>query len=177
MIASDTPRERESMTRRRPFAWMGWGSFAAFWASLGLAIGRFFFPRTLYEPSLRFQAGKLDDYTVGEVSTRFLKDQRVWVVRTHDGLYALSAVCTHLGCTPIWHRSEDRFKCPCHGSHFILDGTNIAGPAPVPLYRLALEVDHDGKLMVDKSRTANQPGERDKQPFFLPAASKDRSVA
>lgn len=88
MIASDTPRERESMTRRRPFAWMGWGSFAAFWASLGLAIGRFFFPRTLYEPSLRFQAGKLDDYTVGEVSTRFLKDQRVWVVR--ESFQALS---------------------------------------------------------------------------------------
>ncbi|MDH3598205.1 MAG: Rieske (2Fe-2S) protein [Candidatus Tectomicrobia bacterium] len=141
-----------------------------------VCISYTFFPRTLYEPLPRFQAGKPDDYAVGEVSTRFLKDQRVWIVRTHEGLYALSAICTHLGCTPIWHGSEDRFKCPCHGSNFILDGTNVAGPAPVPLYRPTLELDLNGTLVIDKSRTANQPGERDEPPFFLPFEGKGSSV-
>ena len=175
MTTSESSHAVESLTRRRFFAWVGWSSFAAFWASIGMAIGRFFFPKTLYEPSPRFQAGKPEDYTVGEV--RFLKDPRVWIVRTHDGLYALRAVCTHLGCTPIWHGREDRFKCPCHGSNFTLDGTNISGPAPVPLHRLAIALDQDGKLIVDKSRTANQAGERDRPPFLLPLAGKGSSVA
>ena len=177
MTTSDTAPERASTTRRRFFAWLGWSSFAAFWSGIGVAVGRFFFPRTLYEPSPRFRAGKPEDYAVGEVSTRFLKDQRVWIVRTHDGLYALSAICTHLGCTPIWHGSEDRFKCPCHGSNFTLDGTNVAGPAPVPLYRAALKVDLNGTLVIDKSRTANQVGERAASPFFLPLKDKNSSIA
>ena len=177
MATSDTTPEQGSVTRRRFFACIGWSSFAAFWLSIGLAMGRFFFPRVLYEPSPRFQAGKPEDYAVGEVNTRFLKDQRVWIVRAHDGLYALSAICTHLGCTPIWHGGEDRFKCPCHGSNFLLDGTNVAGPAPVPLYRPALELDVSGMLVVDKSRMANEPGERDKPPFFVPRTDKDSSVA
>ena len=166
-----------SVTRRHFFSWIGWGSFAAFWTSVGLAIGRFFFPRALYEPSPRFQAGKPEDYQVGEVSTRFKKDQRVWIVRTSEGLYALTAICTHLGCTPIWHGREARFKCPCHGSNFLLNGDNVAGPAPVPLYRAVIERDLSGRLVVDKSRTANEPGERDQEPFFLPLLDEERSVA
>ena len=177
MARSAPIHERTSTTRRRFFTWIGWGSFAAFWVSIGLAMGRFFFPRVLYEPSPRFPAGHPGDYAVGEVSTRFLKDQRVWIVRTEAGLYALSAVCTHLGCTPIWHHGEARFKCPCHGSNFVLDGTNVAGPAPVPLYRPALERDRRGALVVDKSRTANEPGKRDEPPFFLPWPGEDRAVA
>lgn len=166
-----------TVTRRRFFAWVGWGSFTAFFGSVLLATLRYFFPRTLYEPSPRFLAGKPEDYAVGEVSTRFLTTQRVWIVRTPAGIYALSAICTHLGCTPIWHVGEARFKCPCHGSNFLRDGTNVAGPAPVPLYRPALERDLSGHLVVDKSRLANQPEERDTAPFFLPVAATGSAVA
>jgi Rieske Fe-S protein len=74
--------------------------------------------------------GKPEDYQVGEVSTRLQKEQRVWMIRNDEGMYALIAICTHLGCTPIWWPTEDRFKCPCHGSNFLIDGQNVAGPAP-----------------------------------------------
>ena len=177
MVTTERPSRHDSTTRRRFFAWVGWSSFVAFWVSTAIAVGRYFFPRTLYEPSPIFYAGKPGDYAVGEVSTRFLKEQRVWIIRTHDGLYALSAICTHLGCTPIWHGREDRFKCPCHGSNFVLDGTNVAGPAPVPLYRFALELDVNGTLVIDKSRMANQPGVRDEPPFFLPRTGIGSSLA
>ncbi len=173
----ETKIAQTKATRRRFFAWVGWSSFVAFWVSVSLAMARFFFPRTLYEPSPRFVAGKPEDYAVGEVSTRFMKEQRVWVIRTHEGLYALTAICTHLGCTPIWHGSEARFKCPCHGSNFVLYGTNVAGPAPVPLYRPTLELDLGGNLVIDKSRTANEPGERDEPPFFLPLAGENSRIA
>ena len=177
MHTLDTLQKESTVTRRRFVAFIGWGSFAAFWGSIVLVTLRFLFPRILYEPSPLFQAGKPDDYQIGEVSTRFKEAQRVWIIRTTDGLYALIAICTHLGCTPIWHTMEERFKCPCHGSNFLRDGTNVAGPAPVPLYRAAIGLDVTGILLVDKSQRENQPGKRDKPPFFLPLLGLGRAAA
>ena len=62
MHTTDTSEAVLSITRRRLLAFVGWGSFAAFWGSIVLATLRFFFPRILYEPSPLFAAGKLDDY-------------------------------------------------------------------------------------------------------------------
>jgi cytochrome b6-f complex iron-sulfur subunit len=177
MHTTDTLEAGLSVTRRRLLAFIGWGSFAAFWGSIALATLRFFFPRILYEPSPLFQAGKPGDYQAGEVSTRFKDAQRVWMIRNHDGMYALIAICTHLGCTPNWFANEDRFKCPCHGSNFLMDGTNVAGPAPVPLFRAAISLDVLGNIMVDKSQRENQPGKRDKPPFFLPLPPAGRGTA
>lgn len=165
---AEAAAEEVSVSRRRLLSFVGWGSFASFFGGVTLATLRYFFPRVLYEPSQKFIAGKPDDYQVGEVSTRFKKSQRVWMIRTQEGMYALIAICTHLGCTPIWHADEERFKCPCHGSNFLLDGTNVAGPAPVPLFRAAISLDLSGNLVVDKSLQENRPGLRDKPPFFLP---------
>jgi cytochrome b6-f complex iron-sulfur subunit len=177
MTTSNLQEAEPSVTRRRFLAFVGWGSFAAFWGSIVLATLRFLFPRILYEPSPRFQAGKPADYQVGEVSTRFKEAQRVWLIRNADGLYALSAICTHLGCTPNWFATEERFKCPCHGSNFLMDGTNVAGPAPVPLYRAAITLDLAGTIEVDKSQQENQPGKRDQPPFFLPLPRTERTAA
>ena len=165
---SEAPTGEVSVTRRRLINFAGWGSFAAFFGGITLGSLRFLFPRILYEPSARFLAGKPDDYAVGEVSTRMQKEQRVWVIRNEEGMYVLIAICTHLGCTPIWTPAEARFKCPCHGSNFLVDGQNVAGPAPVPLFRAAISLNLAGNVAVDKSQQENQLGKRDKPPFFLP---------
>ena len=168
----DATPEEGSVTRRRLMSFIGWGSFASFFGGITLGTLRFFFPRVLYEPSQQFIAGKPEDYQVGEVSTRMQKEQRVWMIRNEQGIYALISICTHLGCTPIWWPTEERIKCPCHGSNFLVDGQNVAGPAPVPLFRAAIALDLAGNIAVDKSRQENQPGKRDQPPFFLslPAA-------
>ena len=170
--SSDTFTGGGSVTRRRLMNFIGWGSFASFFGGLTLGSVRFLFPRILYEPASRFLAGKPEDYYVGPkgyvVSIRMKKAQRVWMIRNAEGMYALISICTHLGCTPIWTPAEERFKCPCHGSNFLLDGQNVAGPAPVPLFRAAIDLDLAGNLVVDKSQQENQPGKRDKPPFFLP---------
>ncbi len=158
----------ENITRRRLLNFVGWGSFASFFGGITLASLRFFFPRILYEPLQEFVAGRPEDYQIGEVSTRMLKEQRVWVVRNEHGIFTLVAICTHLGCTPIWHPAEDRIKCPCHGSNFLRDGQNVAGPAPVPLYRAAISLDFAGNIVVDKGRKENLLEKRDQPPFFLP---------
>ena len=149
-------------------SFVGWGSFASFFGGITIGTLRFFFPRVLYEPLQSFIAGKPEDYQIGEVSTRFLKAQRVWMIRTAEGMYSLSAICTHLGCTPIWWPDEQRIKCPCHGSNFLRDGTNVAGPAPIPLWRASISLDLAGNIVVDKSLKENQPGKRDQPPFLLP---------
>ena len=58
-----------------------------------------------------------------------------------------------------------------------MDGTNVAGPAPVPLYRAAIALDLAGLIEVDKSQRENQPGQRDKPPFFLPLPESGRAAA
>jgi menaquinol-cytochrome c reductase iron-sulfur subunit len=89
----------------------------------------------------------------------------LFVFRQGQTFHAISATCTHLGCTvraealssptvaevggtPL--KLTHRFQCPCHGSQYTGDGANVAGPAPRPLawYRLSVAAD-DGQLVVD----------------------------
>jgi Rieske Fe-S protein len=44
-------------------------------------------------------------------------------------LHLKSAACTHLGCHVHWNSLERCWDCPCHGSHFAVDGTALNGPA------------------------------------------------
>lgn len=110
---------------------------------------RFFFPRTLFEPKTLFRIGYPSDFGYG-VDTKFQK-QRIWVVRDAEGLFVVYARCTHLGCTPDWKPSENKFKCPCHGSGYDSEGINFEGPAPRPLDRAKVELDAEGQIVVDTS--------------------------
>ena len=68
------------------------------------------------------------------------------------------------------------FQVPCHGSNFLLNGQNVAGPAPVPRYRAAIRLDLAGNIVVSKSQQENQPGEHDTPPFFLPLPHASRAI-
>ncbi len=146
--------ENETGLTRREFInwfWVGWATFTVAVGALATLVGRFFFPNVLFEKPMAFRAGKPDEYGQG-VDERFKDTQNVWIVRSLDGFYALSTVCTHLGCTPNWLSSEKKFKCPCHGSGFRMTGMNFEGPAPRPLERYALSLDESGNIRIDKSR-------------------------
>jgi cytochrome b6-f complex iron-sulfur subunit len=109
---------------------------------------QFFSPNVLFEPPTTFRAGNPDLYPVNSVT--FLQDQQVYIVRTPEGFYAVSAVCTHLGCVTQWKPHADMIACPCHGSKFKADGTKIEGPAPRPLPHFAISMTPAGELLVDK---------------------------
>src|SRR5207245_2733104 len=103
-------------SRRDILSLAGWGAILTCFAAAGGAILRLLFPRVLFEPPTSFKAGYPTEYTVGDVSEKWMKSQRVWIVRTQATLYALLGICTHLGCTPRWLGPENKLKCPCHGS-------------------------------------------------------------
>jgi cytochrome b6-f complex iron-sulfur subunit len=145
---SEDPDEGRTIARRRRFV------MAAVLGSLSinlLMFLRFFFPRALYEPKTKFRIGYPSDFGFG-VDTKFQNQYRIWVVRNTEGIFVISAICTHLGCTPDWKPSENKFKCPCHGSGFRTSGVNVEGPAPRPLERARIVLADDGQILVDKSR-------------------------
>lgn len=61
-------------------------------------------------------------------------------VKDSDGSYwvALYQKCVHLGCTVPFRNDCVSFKCPCHGSHYNVDGEFLDGPAPRSLDRFAM---------------------------------------
>lgn len=144
--------------RRGFLSWLalGWVAFASASAAMVALTVRFMFPNVLFEPSQTFLAGLPEEYPVGEVSSRWKERFGVWIIRTNEGLYALSTTCTHLGCTPNWLATENKFKCPCHGSGFYKSGINFEGPAPRPLERYRITLTDDGQIFVDKSKKFQQ---------------------
>ena len=165
-------RVKDNLWTRRGFLGLAaWGAFGAFMTALLLSFLRFLFPRVLFEPSPIVKVGRPEDYIVGEVSEKYKESNRLWIVRTGDGIYVLLAICTHLGCTPRWLATESKFKCPCHGSGFKMSGINFEGPAPRPLERVKLALDPDGLIIVDKSKTFRfDKGEWDNPDAFLKIA-------
>ncbi|MFN7181439.1 MAG: ubiquinol-cytochrome c reductase iron-sulfur subunit [Planctomycetota bacterium] len=132
---------------------LGWGLFTAACLGGGIATWRFMYPNVNYNPSQIFKLGKVEEYIEGEVDERWKKDLRIWVVKDRGIIYALKAVCTHLGCAPNWLAIENKFKCPCHGSGFRKNGIQFEGPAPRPLERVKIFLSPDGQITVDLSKT------------------------
>ena len=152
-IAAVGPDNSAVDQRRRRLAWIGIGAFLGAWF---LAFFRFFLPRTLFEPRTSFKIGYPSDYALG-VDTKWQQKFRIWVDRTPDRLFVIYARCTHLGCTPDWKPSENKFKCPCHGSGYDSEGINFEGPAPRPMDRAHVEFSPDGQILVDVAKLYQWP--------------------
>ena len=119
--------------------------FAGFMASVSLL--RQFVPRlTRYQK--RFKIGRKNNFPVNTFT--FLADRKLFIYRDHEGIRAVSAVCTHLGC--IIEKSDEGFQCPCHGSRYNEDGEVISGAAVKDLPWYSLHKDVDGQIVVDQGR-------------------------
>ena len=139
--------------------------FGAGVAGLGLQAAaslRSLVPNVSYDAPTTVKLGPPAEFPDG---LKFLPDQRLFVFREGKTFHAISAVCTHLGCTVraeamsqpetravdgVTMKLTHRFLCPCHGSKYEGDGKAVAGPAPRGLawYHLSLAAD-DGALVVD----------------------------
>jgi cytochrome b6-f complex iron-sulfur subunit len=89
----------EKVSRRGFFSWaaMAWIGFTAAIGGCVTAFNRFLFPNVLYEPPTTFRVGLAEDFSPGVVDERFKESNGVWIVNSNGKLYALIAICTHLG--------------------------------------------------------------------------------
>jgi len=146
-VLADDKGDDPEKSRRDFFVQVGVGACAVAAAGSGIVTLDFLKPKVLFEPSTSFVAGSPLDFTDGMV--RFNKEKKAYVIGAAAGVYALSAVCTHLGCITRF-RSDDRvIACPCHGSRFDLEGNVVHGPAGRALPWLDVMQDAAGNLIVD----------------------------
>jgi len=76
----------------------------------------------------------LAELDVGNAVIKKFRNKPVIIIRYSETLvYALSAVCTHLGCVVKWDNDAKQIICPCHSAIFDFRGNVIGGPAPSPL--------------------------------------------
>src|SRR3979411_2837961 len=153
--------DSREMSRRSFLAIAGWFGFSVASAIALYQSLKFIFPNATYEEPPAFKADAPRPYAGG--STTVLIDKRVVINNDPNGFYAISLICTHLGCTPRYFDdvtsdlvnagtaiSKDPepgqqatkadpalpgFKCPCHGSRYFRDAINFFGPAPRPMAR------------------------------------------
>ena len=166
----DEPKQKSGGQSRRKFLHMfGLGALITAIFGQAYAMLRSLVPDVLYEEPQRFKLGAPSEFPEGAT---FLDDRRLFVFREQSTFYAISATCTHLGCTVKMAKLNEpktrnfnggqlverwEFDCPCHGSKFYADGTNYAGPAPKPLNWVKLEVaPEDGQLVVNLSEKVAQ---------------------
>lgn len=152
MLAKEPKEEKSVRLISRRYFLESIGAGAIGIAAIGSAVltGEYLAPNVVKEPAMKFKAGRPEEFSPGSVTLN--KEQKVYIVRAKEGyLYALSAVCTHLGCITNWKSEEGIIACPCHGSKFDMEGKKFAGPAPRSLPRLSMTLDDQGQLVVDKS--------------------------
>jgi menaquinol-cytochrome c reductase iron-sulfur subunit len=155
--------------RREFLIRLGIGAGAAAIGYQGAASMRSLVPNVSYDAPTTVKLGPPTDFPEG---LKYLPDMRLFVFREGRVFHAISAVCTHLGCTVRAEalsqavtqtvggqslRLTHRFACPCHGSVYSGDGSNESGPAPRPLawYHLSVAPD-DGQLVADLAQEVEQ---------------------
>ena len=169
ILAEDAENPSGKSSRRSFLSKLGIGATLVAIAGQTFAFLRSLKPNVLYEEARRFKVGAPEQFGEGG---KFLEDKRLFVFRQGKTFYAISASCTHLGCTVKMQKlnqskkvrvrgrefeEQHEFHCPCHGSKYYGDGTNYAGPAPRPLDYFKLEVSpDDGHLIVDMSQRVGQ---------------------
>ena len=162
--------DSEGMQNRRSFLQqLGLGGVLVSLGGFTFQSFRSLVPNVLYEAPVRFKVGLPAQMADG---VTYLEDKRLFVFKEGQTFHAISAACTHLGCTVKYTKLNQpkqvdlkgeqkainfEFQCPCHGSKYDADGTNYAGPAPSPLRCYKLEVSpDDGQLVADLGTEVDQ---------------------
>ncbi|HTL97397.1 MAG TPA: Rieske (2Fe-2S) protein [Holophagaceae bacterium] len=100
-------------------------------------------PKAVPETKTDLAPGQVKDYR---------KLGNFFLLADAKGVYAVSSICTHAGCSV--RSAGTGFECPCHGSAFDLLGAVTQGPAKLPLKHFEVrESAPGGPLVVDVAKT------------------------
>lgn len=152
-----TPIASGSKTSRRHFLDLLLGTSALAWlVSIAYPVVRYLKPlpqtgatgptRLTRDESAKLEQNK---FVIVPVS-----GQRVIVLQSPDQqLFALSAKCTHEGCTITYQPGQSALWCPCHDGRFDLNGRVLSGPPPQPLAKYEARRQPDGAIIISEQRT------------------------
>lgn len=117
-------------------------------ASVALAISGVFMGATVVQalmPPARSIDGKtkvgtlaiarVSDLQIGKPVLADYGDDVLFLIKTSaTKVNVLSQTCPHVGCKLSFNDKTNQFDCPCHASHFSIDGKKLGGPAPRDMY-------------------------------------------
>ncbi len=141
--------------RRRLIAFFLGGGLLASFASFLYPVLRYLVP-----PAVADLGG--DEVVAAKVSElkpnsgmifRFGSRPGLLIMTSDDTYRALSATCTHLGCTVQYRSDLHEIWCPCHNGIYDLNGRNISGPPPRPLDVFDVHLRGD-EIVVSRKREA-----------------------
>jgi len=101
----------------------------------------------------RVRAGKAEEFETGQGRLTLVDEEPVWVIRVATGFVALSAVCTHKGCSLKWQEKRRLLTCPCHEGSFDERGNVTHGLPRHPLAQFQVGV-VDGEVYVSRALRA-----------------------
>ena len=137
---------QDSTLKRRSFLKkLALGSSLVAGILASLSALRAMLPKVTRDQSI-YKIGVLADFPINTFT--FSDKTDCFIFRDHQGVRAVSAICTHLGCT--LEKNDTGFNCPCHGSFFDESGRVLSGPAPRSLAWFKVNLAADGQLIVDK---------------------------
>jgi Rieske Fe-S protein len=142
------------MKRRQFLDWMISLAGTTLGAFVLYPVARYLVPPRIPEAATRrVVAAKKAELAPGTFKTFPFGSQPGILIHTTDGEFrAMSATCTHLGCT-VQYRGNDRMIwCACHNGLYDLEGRNVSGPPPRPLERYDVHVEGED-VVVEKAKT------------------------
>ena len=142
-------------TRRRAIEiFLGGGLLASF-ASFIYPVLRYLVPPAVTDLGAdEIIAAKLTELKTNSSKIFRFGSRPGLLIRNSDGTYrALSATCTHLGCTVQYRGDLRQVWCACHNGIYDLNGRNVSGPPPRPLDGFDVHVRGD-EIVVSRKREA-----------------------
>lgn len=136
-------------------------SFLVWLASAVLALGAVFMGATVVQalmPPARsidgktkvgtLAVGNVADLQVGKPVLVNYGDVALFLVKESATQVAvLSQTCPHVGCKLAFNAKTKQFDCPCHASHFSIEGKKLGGPAPRDMYGADFQI-KNGEIFV-----------------------------
>lgn len=147
------PIPEKELNRRKALGVLTGAAFAIAGGGTVITTIRYMRPNVLFEPATKVTIGTLAEVPMGTLLV--LVQQKLYVAHTDRGIFAMSSVCTHLGCMTRYDAEKNAISCPCHGSKFDAGGNVTAGPAPSPLARKEIVLEGD-LLVVDTRKDVSE---------------------